>query len=175
MRFEDCFKLGKIVKTRGFKGSLTIFIEVGAPKDFKKTESVFVEINNKLIPFFIDQYVIGSKKQVYINFSGIENETQAEDLVNKNLYLPNSFLPKENEELLFMKSLMGFQLIDENLGEIGTVTDFYDIPGNQLLSVQIDEEEILIPFKEPIIQKVDQQEKKIFIQAPDGLIELYKE
>ena len=49
---DDCYRLGNIVKLHSFKGEVTIFLDVDTSEEFKQLESVFVDFDNKLIPFF---------------------------------------------------------------------------------------------------------------------------
>ena len=50
---SDYFSIGYVSKTRGLKGELQIYLEVDNPQDYKNMESLFLEINQKPVPFFI--------------------------------------------------------------------------------------------------------------------------
>ena len=52
---KDCYLLGTITKTRGFKGDLVFFLDVTNPFEYERLESVFVDLNGMLTPFFIEQ------------------------------------------------------------------------------------------------------------------------
>ena len=45
-------------------------------------------------------------------------------------------------------------------------------PGNELLSLDNDGEEILIPFVKAFLKKVDTDAKRIEVELPEGLIDL---
>ena len=49
---DDCFRIGHIARIHGYKGELSIFLDVDHPDEFENMESVFVEYDKKLIPFF---------------------------------------------------------------------------------------------------------------------------
>jgi 16S rRNA processing protein RimM len=49
---QKCFELGYITKSFGLQGQVTAIFDVDQPELYKKLESVFVEVNSALIPFF---------------------------------------------------------------------------------------------------------------------------
>lgn len=168
MRKDQCFKLGKVTNTKGFKGDLVVYIEVGDPKDFTKMESVFVELNNKLIPFFIDTYHISSKNSVSMRLDNVD-EILSKQLVGAALYLPEEMLPEESGFLVRIKNTIGFTVIDENLGKLGTIEDFYEIPNNPLLAFSYQEKEVLLPLR---MVQIDESTKEVITDLPEGYLEL---
>jgi len=43
----------------------------------------------------------------------------------------------------------------------------------EILQIRFRKKEILIPLVEVIFKKINRRQKKLFINAPDGLIDLY--
>jgi 16S rRNA processing protein RimM len=62
-------------------------------------------------------------------------------------------------------------VVDKKAGEIGTVTEFIDIPGNPCLQLNSDAQEILIPFREEMLT-IDHKKKTITTDLPAGLVDL---
>ena len=58
MEKEQCFTLGSVSKVQGIKGKLIFRLEVDFPEDYAELESVYIESNRKLIPFFIEDIEI---------------------------------------------------------------------------------------------------------------------
>ena len=52
MRKEDCYFLGKITRRHGLAGNVILKLDTDQPELYNKLESIFVEINGLLVPFF---------------------------------------------------------------------------------------------------------------------------
>ena len=65
--------------------------------------------------------------------------------------------------------------IDEEKGELGKVQEIIEYPTQSLIQILINGKEVLIPIHDDIIQDVNREEKKIYIKAPNGLIDMYLE
>ena len=172
MTKNECFNLGYISKTVGNKGELLLIMDVDDIKRYKKLESVFVEINNQLVPFFITAIELrgnGAK----VSFEGIETTQRAEELTRTSLYLPLSFLPPLKGKKFYYHEILGFTAIDKNHGNIGTVENVLDYPNQALFQIKKDTTEILIPVKDDFIVSIDRTSKTIELNAPEGLIEIY--
>jgi 16S rRNA processing protein RimM len=55
MRKEDCYLLGKITRRHGLAGNVILKLDTDQPELYNKLESIFVEINGLLVPFFIEK------------------------------------------------------------------------------------------------------------------------
>ena len=172
MNIDSCFKLGKITKAHGLKGDLKATFEAEFPIDFSKLESVFVNINNKLIPFFIENISVQGKKAIF-TIEDIKDLTAAQPLFDKELYLPLNMLPEKDDSILLYKDLIGFTVADLTLGMLGIITDVYTMPGQEILAMDYKNKEILIPASEELITKIEKRKKIVHIDIPEGLLEIY--
>ena len=173
MNKNDCFFLGHVAKIHGFKGEVSIKLDVDAPENYHRLESVFIEINEKLVPFFIDRIDIRDKGFAIVKINGIDIEEKAQNLVHTELYLPLNLLPPLKGNKFYYHEVAGFRVIDKNRGDIGIIEQVLDFPHQAVLQVMLNEKEILIPVNDEIINKVDRQNKTIEVTAPEGLIEIY--
>jgi len=171
MNPESCFPVGKIVKIHGLKGEINALLEVEHPEQLLKKESFFVEINKKLVPFFVQKCSIHSNKAI-IKFEDVDSPESAQALVRSVLFLPASEYEPEEDSLL---QIQGYIVMDANLGELGKVKEIYNTPGQDLLSMIYKEKEVLIPVNDNIILKADHRKKKLMVNLPEGLLDLYLE
>lgn len=173
MNKEDCFFLGHIARIHGFKGEVSIKLDVDDPNSYKKLESVFIEINDKLVPFFIDKIDIRDKGFAIVKLNGVDTEEKAQNLLHSPLYLPLNFLPPLKGNKFYYHEVEGFKVIDKVKGDVGVLRQVLDYPHQAILQVIFNEKEILIPITDEIINRVDRLNKVIEITAPEGLIEFY--
>ncbi|MBA3901466.1 MAG: 16S rRNA processing protein RimM [Bacteroidetes bacterium] len=173
MNKEECFYLGYTVKLHGYKGEISIKLDVDYPDDYKELESVFIEVNDQLIPFFITSIKVKDKGFAVVAFEGIKTIEQAESLISSSLYLPLSVLPALSGNKFYFHEIVGYALEDKVYGNIGFIKEVLDFPNQAVLQVFKDKKEILIPATDDIIIDVDRKTKTVYTNAPEGLIELY--
>lgn len=173
MNLQDCYNLGHIAKSVGFKGQVSAFIDASNPFEYSELESVFVEINNALVPFFIESISINDKGFAKIKFEGVDSEADSKALVKKQLYLPLSILPQLEGNHFYFHEIEGFEVIDSNYGVIGTVVKVLEVNNNPLIEVNANGKEVLIPLQDEFLNKVDRANKMLEVSCPPGLLELY--
>ena len=93
--------------------------------------------------------------------------------LGNEIYSPLTLLPKLEGNKFYFHEVVGFSVIDEQKGDIGTLASVIDHPAQPLFQVMKNGIEILIPVIDPVIKRVDREQKTLFIEAPNGLIDLY--
>ena len=172
MEKEQCFRLGMVSKTQGYKGTLILHVDVDFPDTYKNMESVYVEKQHKLVPFFIEHISILQKGFARVKFEDVDSEEDARALVRCGLFLPVESLPELDKDQFYFHEVIGFLVNDKFLGDIGTVLDVIDIPGNPQLVVLHDQTEVFIPISNTFYRGIDKDKKIIFVSLPEGLIEV---
>lgn len=173
MNKNDCYFLGYVAKTHGIKGEVSIKLDVDNPYEYSELESVFLEIQGKLIPFFIESISIKDKGFASVKFEGIDQEPQATSLLHTELFLPLSILPPLSGNKFYFHEVIGFQVEDKDFGPVGIIKDVLDYPHQSVLQIMRDNKEVLIPITDEIIINIDRAKKTVSVDTPTGLIELY--
>ena len=173
MDLQDSIYIGQIAKLHGYKGGVSLFLDVSDPLAYKETESFFVEIDGILTPFFVESLKLKNKGFAAVKFQGVESEEQALSLIKRKVYIPKSDMTQIDHLRLNDHEIIGYSVEDENKGAIGTVVNVVDLKSNPLIVIDFKEKEILIPLLEELIVHVDQDSKRMKINAPEGLIDLY--
>ncbi|PQJ77440.1 ribosome maturation factor RimM [Polaribacter glomeratus] len=173
MRKEDCFYLGKIVTKYSFKGEVVIKLDTDEPELYTEMESVYVEFGANLVPFFIDKSSLHKGNQLRVQFEDVYSDEEAESILKCGVYLPLDLLPKLTGDKFYFHEVIGFTVVDENYGEVGTLVHINDKAAQPLFEIDSDGKEVFIPMIDDFIKKVDRANKTIHVNAPEGLIELY--
>jgi 16S rRNA processing protein RimM len=173
MRKEDCFYLGKIVRKHSFKGEVVAKLDTDEPGLYENLESVFVALGNDLVPFFIEESLLQKGNQLRIQFEDILTEADADAIMGAGLYLPVEFLPKLTGNKFYFHEIIGFDIEDVNHGYVGVITGVNDSSAQPLFEIDSNGTEVFIPMIDDFIKKVDRENKKIIVESPAGLIDLY--
>lgn len=171
METSDYRLIGTLVKLHGFKGRYLLVSDISINEEIENWESVFLEIDGLLIPFFIDYIKLSSDTSVIIGFEDIDSPEKAKEFISSPVYQTATLAGEENINPV---QLQGYRVIDTHAGFIGEIDQILDYSQNLLFRILNDEREILIPVSEEFIIKVNHKKKEILISAPDGLLELYQ-
>ena len=173
MRKEDCFYLGKVAKKFSFKGEVLIYLDTDEPELYENMESVFVEFNKNLVPFFIDNSNLHKNDFLRVKFEDVDNEEDADSILNCEVYLPLSMLPKLSGNKFYFHEVIGFEIEDKRLGVFGKIVSINDSSAQPLFEVINGNVEILIPMIDQFLVKIDRTNKKVIMDLPEGLVEMY--
>ncbi|HET9486319.1 MAG TPA: ribosome maturation factor RimM [Chryseosolibacter sp.] len=171
MDTEACYKIGYIMKPHGLKGEVTISLDPEAPDDLRHVETVFVEIREKLLPFFIETISLRGSK-AFLKLEEVDTPEQAQDISKSALYLPKSSRPKSGRGEFYDDEVIGFEVVDTTTGPLGKIIEIVQAGPNKLLSVEYRGREVLVPLNSPFIESVNKTRKKITVSLPDGFLDI---
>jgi len=170
---EECFYLGKIVSKFSFKGEVLIKLDTDEPEEYTGMESVFVEYNENLVPFFIERSGLHRSTLLRVKFEDVDTEDDAEDIMKCAVYLPLNQLPELDGDKFYFHEIIGFTVEDLNYGTVGKITAINDSTSQSLFEIDKNGKQVLIPLNDEFIEKLDKKNKIIFVKTPEGLIDLY--
>lgn len=173
MDLKDSIYIGQIAKLHGYKGGVSLFLDVTHPEEYMDMESFFIEIDGILTPFFVDSFKLKNKGFAAVKFQGVDSEQEARSLLKKKVFIPETELRELDESNFYDHEVIGYEVEDVVKGEIGKVTAIADLKQNPLLVIEFKDKEILLPIFDGLIVKVDRKLKRLKVKAPDGLIDLY--
>lgn len=172
MMLEDSFYIGYITKTRGLKGEVQVFFEYEQPEDLD-LNTVFAEINGKLIPYFTLSVKLHSNQTGYFFFEDIDTIEKAQKLLRKKIYLSNEKKPVRDANEFLITDLKGFIAHDEVHGELGEIIEIYEYPQQYVAVVPHKFREIMFPLNDEFIKEIDEENGHLYLKLPKGLIDVY--
>lgn len=173
MTQEDCYLLGYIVKSHGTKGQVVFHLDVDYPEDYEEMESVFIEIKGALVPYFIEDINIQKQSRAIIQLEEIDTMEKAQALVGSALYLPLDTLEELEEGQFYYHEIKGFKVIDQNHGPLGLIRDVYSVASQNLIALDYNGTEVLIPIVDNIVLKADRENNILLVNLPEGLLDVY--
>ena len=169
---EEAFYIGYITKTKGLKGEVQLYFEF-EHYEALDLDVLFADMNGKMVPFFVAVHKLYPNQTGLFYFDDVDHIDKAQALVKKKIYLPLAKMPERDEEDFTYNDLKGFVVIDETHGELGEIIAVNEYPQQFVATVFFKEKEILFPLNEEIILEIDDEEEKLFVDLPDGLLDLY--
>ncbi len=168
-------KVGFLTKPKGLKGALRASFE-----DFfidylseHQPDHIFVSIRGQFAPYFIENIENVDSNNTSIKFEDIDTIQDANKLQNSSLYFKEElvleYIQGEEEEWAF---LVDYTLIDDRDQIIGKIEGIVYLPQHELLQLNYENRELLIPIHEDMIHIIDEEAKIIQMDLPDGLLEL---
>lgn len=171
MNIESCFKIGYILKPHGLKGQVTISLDPEAPEDFSTIEILFVAINGRLVPYFIEAISLKGNK-AFLKFQELSTPEQAQSICKSGIYLSKANRPKSGRGAFYDDEVIGFEVLDGKHGPLGKITEIIQAGPNKLLSVDYQGKEVLIPLNSPFVKGINKRGKKITVLLPEGFLDI---
>jgi 16S rRNA processing protein RimM len=170
---DSCYLLGYIVRTHGTTGNVVLFLDVDYPEDYEELDSVYVEIRGELVPYFISRFNLQKQNNAIVTFEDVNTIEKAQALVGSSLYLSLDELRELDEEEFYYHEIKGFTVVDGAKGALGIVREVYALNGQDLIAMDYQGVEVLIPTAADIVLKADKEKKELFVNLPEGLLEVY--
>jgi 16S rRNA processing protein RimM len=167
---DDLIKIGRFNKPHGIKGEISFGFTNDA---FEESENPFFicELDGIFVPFRVEEYRFTSDTAALIRLKYLDSDQKVRVLTNKEVYFPTTQIKEQPEENAYTWDyFIGFTLIDERAGEIGRIADVDDSTLNTLFIIQKEPEDMLIPAAEEMITHIDDAQKKIYVELPEGLL-----
>jgi 16S rRNA processing protein RimM len=169
MEKDSCFKIGYVAKAHGLKGEVTVIVT--EPVDLESVESVFIELKNTLVPYFIKELSDRGDK-AFVKFEEINTIEQANTIKGGSIYLAKETRPKLKRGEFYDDEVVGFDVEDADLGSLGEVVEVSANGPNKLLVLNYNSKELLIPVNSPFIKSVNKTKKLIKVELPEGFLDI---
>ena len=172
MKKDDHYLLGSLLKTTGNKGEIILKFNNDLSEEIQKLESIFIEVDGKLVPFFIENIKVKSASTVIVKIEDINSELTSAEFIGCEFYISKQQRKEINLDLVESVDIVGYQVKDQNKKLIGTVVEFIEISKNPLLNVKTKRGEVLIPANDELIIEVDDDQHIILMNIPEGLLDI---
>jgi len=136
---------------------------------FEAGRHVMIGTRDTEIEFFRRQH-----GRCVMKFRGIDSISDVEQYIGAQIKIPADALPTPKQGTFYTFQLKGCRVFATNGEYIGTVTDVLDCGGTEILKVDQDTEETLIPFAESFMKDIDTIQRRIVVDLPEGLRGLNK-
>ena len=172
MQKEDCFLFGTVFKLHGYKGNVNIYNDDDVPFDFSTLNFFLIELDNKLIPFFIDRVRPTKPNVVLVKFEGLNSEEDARKILKRKVFLPKELFPEKDNNEISEKQLIGYSVIDREMGKLGQITFINAKTAQQLIYVSKDGKEFCFPMHKQFVKGIDTKARIMEVEIPEEFLNL---
>ncbi len=170
---EKWFNVGKLVNTHGIKGEARIVSKTDFAEERYKPGNklyLFMPANNTPIELTVKTHRT-HKSFDLVSFEGYENINDIEKMKGGILKIQESQLVELEEDEFYYHEIIGCTVYNLAGDEIGKVREILTPGANDVWVIKgRDNKDILIPYIEDVVKKVDIIEKTIIIDPIEGLL-----
>ncbi|MFQ6081759.1 MAG: ribosome maturation factor RimM [Candidatus Aminicenantia bacterium] len=163
--------IGQIVSLQGNKGEVKVRVYSEETQNLTRFKTVQLESRGKEETKEIEGIRPG-RNCIIVKFKGVDTRDQAYELIGSQIKRGEEHFHPLEKNTYYIFQLISCSVWDKKDSYVGKVKDVLSIGENELLVIEGEKEEILIPFVKSICLEVILKEKKIIIDPPDGLLNL---
>ncbi len=169
---KDYFHIGKIVASHGLNGEVVLQHALGKKTDLKGLQTIFIEERKEsFLPYFVESTTAKNSEEVYMKLEGFNTKESARRLNQKDVWLLKSDFDKHASQSSPI-SMLGYTIINEGK-EIGEITEVIEQPMQVLCKIMYLGNEALIPIHEESLLQIDKKNKRLYVNLPEGLLDIY--
>lgn len=182
MNYEDFISIGKVSGCTGIKGVLKITPITDYPERFLKLKRIYLFDERKSLfalnpkdefEFRIEKCEV-TPTQITMKLEGINSREEAGEFVNFEILIPEAERIRLPQGKYFHYEIIGFDVYSSN-ELIGKLIKVDNYGAHDLLNIQSPEgKEILIPYRDEFVKKIDADEKRIDVELIEGMLPNYE-
>ena len=168
---KELVAIARIAKTRGLRGEVVADVLTDFPERFNSLDKVsIVKPNGETLEATLEKFWF-QKDRVILKFKGFDQIETAETLRNCEVCIPESEAVALEADEFYDWELQECQVETVDGEKLGKVKELMRTGGTEILVVQGETKDYLIPFAETICVEVDIENKLIRVDVPEGLLE----
>lgn len=159
---SETILIAKIEKAHGIRGAVLI-------RSFSEDPDAFLDyplIDQSGASFSLK--LIGRVKDRYIcQIDKMATRNEAELLRGKELFTRREDLPILEEDEFYYQDIIGLPVFDVHNHALGKISAILNFGAGDLLEIQQDSEEILIPLTQEFVIEISKEAQKVVVELPD--------
>jgi 16S rRNA processing protein RimM len=169
----DFVRIGQVARAIGRRGEVVVNPLTTDPTRFLELERVlFIEgIHSASIQI---ESVRLHKGRPVIKLEGVDSISAAEQLAGREVAIPEDEVQRISDEHYYHFELVGLRVHNESGENVGRVASVLTTGGTDVLVVDADGREVLIPLCHEHCPVIDTANGRLVVSLPSGLWEIYE-
>ncbi len=163
--------IGKITGIHGLKGEITFSHQLKKNTKFTQWDCLMIELNpGSFIPFFIESIKSIATDECICKLEEINNRDEAKIILNKFVYASINYTVEANATNN-LQQYLGYMVYDGD-EKIGEIIEAIENKMNNMFLVNYNGKEVMVPSQHDFIASTDSKKKIIYMNLPEGLLDL---
>jgi 16S rRNA processing protein RimM len=167
---RDFLEVAVVVGTHGLRGDLKIRLLPSGEFVLRHTSEVVIMRGDQPPGQYQITRFTPHKKNFLLTLSAIKTFDRAQEMVGSSIFVRVDSLPDLPEKKFYWSELEGLSVVDQRMGALGQVVGMFTTAAHDILEVQGLFGEILIPAICPFLVRLDTEEKRLYVDLPEGLV-----
>ncbi len=170
---QQFVEVGFVRKAHGYKGEVKIAVEEPFEEDILNSPFLFIGMDGFMVPFKINS--VNTTKDIIIRFDRMDSSSETERIIGKNLFLLEHDIIHAKEHLgnqNLVNKFIDYQIHDKQSNATFSINDIREFPQQIMAVIELKGRELLVPFNDEFIERIDERRKVIYMDLPEGLLEL---
>jgi len=168
----DLVVVGQIARPHGVHGEIRVRPFTGSTDSWARFKKIYLRRPEGEDSLFKVVSARPHKDFVLLKLNGLNTREQVRGLVGAEAAVLKEWLPEPEEGEYYWTDLIGLSVVEENGLTLGRVENVLSTPGDDLLAVNCNGRELLVPFREEMIRDIDLEGRRILVSLPEGLLDL---
>ena len=159
------------LKTFGLKGELKVALVDNIDIDLQDQEVIFLKERGQHIPYFIEK-CDDKDGVIIVKLEDIDSPEQAKPLCKQKIFIDRKEETSSSEYEEDPNVFIGFKVHNDG-AIIGNIDRLESFPQQLMAFISTTRgTEIMIPLNDEFIKEIDEEGAKIFLELPEGLLDL---
>ncbi|MBF0195297.1 MAG: ribosome maturation factor RimM [Magnetococcales bacterium] len=108
-------------------------------------------------------------KGLIVRLAGVDDREAAQALSGTDIWIPRSQLQELDEGQYYWNDLIGMMVVTESDEELGKIQYLFETGANDVISIDFQGEERLIPYTDEVVLSVDVASKIVVVRLLPGM------
>ena len=162
---NELIRIGTMRRPHGKSGELQCQMD-NAYWDEADADFLILLLDGIFVPFRVEDWRGKGAESLIFRLKGVDTEAKALRLMNAEAYMLRRDLNEEAEEMMTWQDLTGYEVLNEAHEVQGRAAAVDETTINTLLEL---EDGRLLPVHEDLIIEIDEPQKRIILDLPEGL------
>jgi 16S rRNA processing protein RimM len=168
----DYISIGKIAAVHGVKGEMILQHVLGKKTSLKGVKAVFTQDKSaSWFPWFVKEAKAKNKQEILLSLEEVDTPEAAKKLLQKTIWLVESDAAQHAAPASVL-AIVNYTVINNGVA-LGEIVEVVEQPHQLLCTIMVNGKEVLIPLHQESLLNIDRNKRQVFVDLPDGLLELY--